>query len=435
MQDYYHSVRLYRTKCKGCTNCIKKCPTEAIRVRDGKAQIIPERCIDCGECIRVCPQHAKVAITDHLSLMNGYKFKIALPAPSMYAQFKKAKRVEEILCGLLLMGFDYVFEVAVGAEVASKALAKDIGSLNKPAISSACPAIVRLIQVRFSELVDNIVPVESPMEISAMIARDTCSKKFGIDPEDIGVFFITPCPAKMTSIRSPIGSEKSHMTGAFSVTDVYAVLSKYIKGNQDLEECRKMGMASAMGVGWALSGGETKAAGLENALYVDGINNVIPVLEEMENGKLMDLDFFEGLACTGGCIGGPLMVENSFIGRSKLRELMKNMGRAEDSDEMVRKYLEEYDVHMHEKIRPRTILQLDDDIKRAMEKVRRIDEITKNLPGLDCGSCGAPSCAALAEDIVKGDANELDCIFKLKEKLQGLAEDLVVLASSDKRFH
>jgi iron only hydrogenase large subunit-like protein len=419
----------------GCTNCIKKCPTEAIRVRDGKAQIIPERCIDCGECIRVCPQHAKVAITDHLSLMNGYKFKIALPAPAFYAQFKKANRIEEILCGLLLMGFDYVFEVAVGAEVASKGLAEDIKNLNKPAISSACPAIVRLIQVRFSELVDNIVPVESPMEISAMIARDTCSKKYGIDPDDIGVFFITPCPAKMTSIRSPIGNKKSNVTGAFSVIDVYAILSKYIRETGD-EECKKLGdAASALGVGWALSGGETKAAGIENALYVDGINNVIPVLEEMENGKLMDLDFFEGLACIGGCVGGPLMVENSFIGRSKLRELMKHMGRADESDELISKYLKEYDIRMQEPIRPRAILQLDDDFKRAMEKVRRIDEITKNLPGLDCGSCGAPSCAALAEDIVKGDGNELDCIFKLKEKLQGLAEDLVVLASSDKRFH
>ena len=49
----YHSVRLDKTRCKGCTNCLKHCPTEAIRVRNGRAHIIDERCIDCGECIRI----------------------------------------------------------------------------------------------------------------------------------------------------------------------------------------------------------------------------------------------------------------------------------------------------------------------------------------------------------------------------------------------
>jgi ferredoxin len=91
MREYYHSVTLNKDKCKGCTNCIKGCPTEAIRVRDGKARIIDERCIDCGECIRVCPYHAKVAITDPLSKINDYKYKIALPAPTLLGQFKNMK--------------------------------------------------------------------------------------------------------------------------------------------------------------------------------------------------------------------------------------------------------------------------------------------------------------------------------------------------------
>lgn len=58
---FFHSVRLDESKCMGCTNCIKRCPTGAIRVRRGKAYIISERCIDCGECIRICPHHAKYA--------------------------------------------------------------------------------------------------------------------------------------------------------------------------------------------------------------------------------------------------------------------------------------------------------------------------------------------------------------------------------------
>ena len=79
---YFHSVRLDMDKCKGCTNCIKKCPTEAIRVQHGKANITNTLCIDCGECIRVCPYHAKIAFTDGLSSIQAFKYKIALPAPA-----------------------------------------------------------------------------------------------------------------------------------------------------------------------------------------------------------------------------------------------------------------------------------------------------------------------------------------------------------------
>ena len=71
---YFHSVTLNKDKCQGCTNCIKSCPTEAIRVRDGKAKIIKERCIDCGECIRICPYHAKLALTDESSELSKHKF-------------------------------------------------------------------------------------------------------------------------------------------------------------------------------------------------------------------------------------------------------------------------------------------------------------------------------------------------------------------------
>ncbi|HAA37762.1 MAG TPA: ferredoxin, partial [Firmicutes bacterium] len=78
MKTYFHSVTLDEEKCRGCTNCIKKCPTEAIRVRKGKARIINERCIDCGECLRVCPYHAKKAITDSFDMLHCIKYRICL---------------------------------------------------------------------------------------------------------------------------------------------------------------------------------------------------------------------------------------------------------------------------------------------------------------------------------------------------------------------
>lgn len=119
MDRFFHSVTLDKDKCVGCTNCIKRCPTQAIRVRGGKAQIISERCIDCGECVRVCPHHAKKARHDSLSMLENFKWKVAIPAPALYGQFNHLDDIDVVLTGLLEMGFDQVFEVSRAAEIVS----------------------------------------------------------------------------------------------------------------------------------------------------------------------------------------------------------------------------------------------------------------------------------------------------------------------------
>ena len=211
MDRYYHSVTLDKDKCVGCTNCLKRCPTEAIRVRGGRAHIIDERCIDCGECIRVCEHHAKIANTNPLSAINGFPYKIALPAPSLYGQFKNLRSISDVIEGLKMMGFDAVYEVARGADIVSVAVMERMKEPDcpRPLISSSCPAVVRLIQTRFPELIDNIVDVRSPREVAASQARSEFAREKGVDPKDVGCFFITPCAAKMTAIRKPLGHEKS----------------------------------------------------------------------------------------------------------------------------------------------------------------------------------------------------------------------------------
>ena len=432
MSTYFHSVRLDRDKCKGCTNCIKHCPTEAIRVRNGKAQIMDERCIDCGVCIRVCPYHAKIAYTDPFSNISRFKYKIALPAPSLYGQFKNLGSIDRVITGLRQMGFDGVYEVAKGADIVSCAIREKVGSKkNLPVISSACPAIVRLIQVRFPNLIDNILDVQSPMEVAACVAKKEFAEENNVSIKDVGAFFITPCPAKMTSIKNPYGVRKSCVDGAISIIDIYGLLVGQLSQPQMLES--EGNTASVYGVGWANSGGESTAAGMDNSLAVDGIDNVIKVLEEIENNKLTDLQFFEGLACPGGCVGGPLAFENPFVAHARIRQISGKIKNTRLPSEYARQYIDDGTVDFKEPIQPRPVMKIDDDMVTAMHKLEQIEEITQRLPGLDCGSCGSPSCRAMAEDIVRGDAKEIDCIFKLRDKVTSLAEQMVELTNQDKQ--
>ena len=120
---YFHSIRLLRSQCQGCVTCVKACPTEAIRVRNGKAELIEARCIDCGECLRRCGYHAIVAETDKLKETEQFKYNIALPPPSLYAQFPPDTSAAVIWEGLHRLGFDEIFDVAVASEYISLEIA------------------------------------------------------------------------------------------------------------------------------------------------------------------------------------------------------------------------------------------------------------------------------------------------------------------------
>lgn len=422
MPEYFHSVVLEEDKCCGCTNCIKRCPTEAIRVRDGKAHIITERCIDCGECIRVCPHHAKKARSDSIEEIEKFKYKIAIPAPALFGQFNNMDDIDIVLNGLLKLGFDSVYEVSRGAELVSQATRQLIreNKLKYPIISSACPAVVRLIKQRFPDLCENVMPMKAPMEVSAMLAKKYAMEETVLPMEDIGAFFITPCPAKVTEINRPMDvNKRSYCDGAIAISKIYPKLTSAMDKLTSIEPLANSGV---IGVGWATSGGESAAMLGDRYLAADGIENVIRVLEELEDERIRNVDFVELNACTGGCVGGVLTVENPYVAQARIHTLRKYLPVSQNHlkdgvpDKMMWDKPLEYDEN---------VLSLDKDINKAMEMMEQIEKIEASLPGLDCGSCGAPSCHAMAEDIVKGSAKETECIFKLREQIQQVYRDLM----------
>jgi iron only hydrogenase large subunit-like protein len=424
MDKFYHSVRLEAALCKGCINCIKRCPTQAIRVRDGKAQINGKFCIDCGECIRICPHHAKIATYDKLEVMRQYEYTVALPAPSLYSQFNNLEDVNIVLNALKLMGFDDVFEVSGAAEIVSEATRQYISAHQDqvPIISTACPSVVRLIRVRFPNLIPHLLPLNPPVEVAAGLAAEKALQESGLPREKIGIFFISPCPSKVTYVKAPLGTEKSEVDHVLAIKEVYPQLLSHMKAVG--EDPQELHISGKIGISWGRSGGEASGLFSENYLAADGIENVIRVLEDLEDEKFDNLQFVELNACNGGCVGGVLTVENPYVAEVKLKRLRKYMPVARSHmEENTKEY-----VPWTTGVEFEPVFRLGDNMMESFSRLERVERLCKRLPGLDCGSCGAPTCKALAEDIVRGEASERDCVYYLRDNLHKLSQEVAVLA-------
>ena len=410
MNKYEHSVFLDIDKCNGCTTCLRHCPTEAIRIRNSHAVIDQDRCIDCGECIRVCPNKAKKAKSSSLSEMDAFKWKIALPAPSLYGQFDNLEDIDYVLDGLLKIGFDDVFEVSAAAELISAYTRRYLKTdgVKKPAISSACPVIMRLIALRYPSLKENIIHILPPMEIAARLAKERALCEHPeFKPEEIGVCFISPCPAKVSYVKNGFSDYTSMVDVVVSMSDIYFQLISKMKPDSNIKTLSNSGM---IGIGWASTGGEAASLFNEKYLAADGIENVNRVLDQIENGNIPQLEFIELNACTGGCVGGVMTIQNPFIARARLQSLRKYLPVSQNFLSSEEDYIpENYFFENFPQYNP--ISRLSNNMAESMRMMCEIQKLREILPCIDCGSCGAPNCRAFAEDVVKGTANIEECLI------------------------
>ncbi len=451
----FHSVELRDENCKGCTICVTSCPVEAIRVHGGKAHILEQLCIDCGECIRKCPSRAKFALTATKDVLTKYKTKVALLAPAFFAQFSEKTSRQTIIDAVKSLGFDFVYDISGAAGEISRATAEFIrenkrsGKYETPIISSSCPAILKLIQIRFPSLIDHILPIIPPSENAARKAR-------ALHP-DAGIFFISPCPAKVTVARSPLGYAKSEIDDVFAMNAMYLPVLQAIKKASPVQGTTSVSANDApefraAHIQWCRAAGEAEALELHlkqygedcRWLYADGLTQALKILEETEDGQFEHFDFLEISACTGGCLGGPLTVAPAPAAASVLRrgarDGAKNGAGADtdaktvnaptatsnagtDSAPCTTSTLSDTQPELGEllftePIIPRPGRLLDTDFAAARKKMQQMEEIVTQLGGLDCGSCGAPNCRALAEDIVRKLAVKEDCVIVLKAQYE-----------------
>ena len=397
-----HSVRVAGELCRECLRCLRACATRALRVRGGEPGLLEHLCIDCTACIEACETGA-LAIDARTDPPRPPEGAVVVVPPAFLAQFGPGVSPERVVEALRELGYrDAVstarWEAALRRAVLDYARAE---ARRSPVISPVCPAVVNLIELRFPSLIPDVAPFLSPIEAArAELAGENA-------------LFVAACPSQHTALRSgPASSKVEAIATAGLLNAVLRRLDGWTNGRVD--ECRQgSGVSSpcfqpsirpvihpSKGLGDKTADTSPDAPEAEPSgpvLEVEGISHVVRVLEEAENGLLPDVEAIEPYACDHGCFGSPLFREDAFVARRRCGSV--GVGGA-----LARA------VRRGRPFASRPGLRLDADMAKAIEKLSRIDELTRRLPGKDCATCGAPTCGALAEDIVLGRASEAACI-------------------------
>ena len=403
-----NSLILNTDRCTGCTVCVKACPTEAIRVTRSKAVIYNARCIDCGRCVSVCPHHAYSVRSDSLDRLEQYKYNIVIPDTSFYGQFKNLYDLNIVNEGLLALGFDDVYPAAIGAELLADLWKKDGSTIFEEdliRVTSECPAVVRLVAMEFQDLIPNVVDSLCAFEVTAVLARQEAVKKTGLPPEEIGIGLISPCPAKNSRVYEPIGLESRVVDYALPMNDIYIKLLSPMKAVTDPADRVRAGK---LGLSWGRSGGLSDMFPDRDVLAVDGAENVLRILSEIEDEKLTEAELVETALCTQGCFGGCLTVENPFTAKLHMRRLILDLPEQnlEITDPIRDRIPWDYELEEID-------TEIADSIAQALQLEAAAERLYKTLPKFDCGNCGAPSCRAFSRDVSEGFAEENDCIFNI----------------------
>lgn len=425
-RPFHHTLMVREDICRGCTHCMKRCPTEAIRITGGKAKVNPERCVDCGQCMDACPHDAIVIEQSDLQQIFNYRHRVAIIPTLMLGQFKETVTESDMVDALHSIGFTDVQYAEFGVDIL-RALGNRISVYadSHPVVSSYCPAVVRLIQLRYPALLTHVNLMRTPAQITALYARALLESQ-GAAASDVGIFYITPCAAKYAQIKTPGSATEGLFQGGLNLDSVYNLMQGYLSRTSDrLRNTPKPWPRPAITSGaflWSLTKGES-ASMQGRTLSIDEIHNVMEFLELVEDERHENIDFLELRACDTGCTGGILTPGNRFLSTERIKHHASTLAQELDRSEkeritsMAPKMIHNLKV---DRIDAKYSLQLDTDVSEAIKKLEKIRRITAALPGIDCGLCGSPTCKSLAEDIARGNASIRRCLVLKMKNPNGL---------------
>jgi hypothetical protein len=329
------------------------------------------------------------------------------------------------------MGFEDVTEsLSLAFDISAFAIAKKLASgkrMASPLISSYCPAVIRYIQINHPDLINNIVDIDSPYE--------TASEYYKKNNPDSIMALIAQCPAVSNMKNFPVGRDKSNFS---HVINIRQVVKGLLASGEKIEDLPPEIESGARWLVWAANGGEARhvsefSDNKINTMIVSGMENISVLLNEVELGRLAHMDFIECRACYKGCIGGVSASESRYLSLSRISNLKIDWNISAEERAKLEKLYDEGTWRLSKRIELMSEqAPLSDDISVALSRLRQLRSIHASLPGYDCGSCGRPSCHAMADDIVRGHGEITDCIFKLKEKITLLSSEINELCKKSK---
>jgi len=371
-----HGLTIEADRCRRSLRCVHACPTHAVRVLGRRPEILDYLCIDCTACVAVCPTGTLTTRGTRAGLPAGEDAVVVVPA-ALLVQFGSGIAPAQVRAALAaLLGGEAAapsarvwvleaWEAALRAGV--RHYAETAAAL--PVISPACPAAVNLIETRYPALIPHVAPLAPAVEaVRAALAGQRA-------------VFVVTCPSQRTALLGDAAGGPP-LVDVLLPAAVQAALAPHLPA-----------AAARPAVG-----GTVPPPPDADLLRVTGLPHLLHLFDEIEGRRVRDVRVVEPWACAEGCFGSPLLREEPCLARHRWETAPLPADGAARAVPRVRP------------LAPRPGLRLDADMGKAIQKLARIDTLRRELPGADCGECGAPTCAALAEDIVLGRAAAGACV-------------------------
>lgn len=408
-------INFTKANCRSCYKCLRSCPVKAIRIKNDQAKIVNERCVNCGQCLIICPQNARQIKSDIYKIKNAIKSNktvIAAVAPSFAGAFN-LKSFGQFAASLKELGFDKVFEVALGAEIVTDLYKKYIDNTDiKNYITTSCPSINNLIDTYYPSLSEYLIPVDSPMIALGKVLRQRYENCF--------ITFVGPCYSKKFE------SIDDDNIGIIDAVLTFEDLNKWLN-EKDIdmtsldpiyfdEEVRASGRSFPVM-------GELKYELLKSKNFnydfisADGIDRCMQLFESMEKNNIGNV-FVEAFACTGGCINGPAMPKNDLDFFTRQRKVKKYIKESHTNN--TPSCLEnDINIDFSKVFKPGKLSKShfsEESISKVLKKMGKFTPQDE----LNCGVCGYNTCREKAQAVLDGMAEINMCIHYIRNKAESI---------------